>query len=77
MDNEGVIRGDNVKWFSLYIKLYYWKLRLLLQLSLMLCGCNWSVRTNFGHEFHMPEQEKMSISTCARKHVICELPLKE
>jgi hypothetical protein len=23
MDNEGVIRGDNVKWFSLYIKLYY------------------------------------------------------
>jgi hypothetical protein len=32
---------------------------------------------NFGHEFHIPKQEKISISTCVRKHLICELQLKE
>jgi hypothetical protein len=28
--------------------------------------CNWNFRTNFGHEFHIPKQEKMSISACVR-----------
>jgi hypothetical protein len=39
--------------------------------------CNWKVRTNSGHECHIPKQEKISISTCVRKHLICELQLKE
>jgi hypothetical protein len=35
------------------------------------------VQTNFGHEFQIPKQEKMSTSTCVWKHLICELQLKE
>jgi hypothetical protein len=35
------------------------------------------VRTNFGHQFHTPKQEQVSISTCVRKILICELVLKE
>jgi hypothetical protein len=33
------------------------------------------VRTNFGHEFHIPKQ-KISILRCVRKHLIYELYLK-
>jgi hypothetical protein len=29
--------------------------------------------TNFGHEFHIPKQEKMPTSTCARKYLIYDL----
>jgi hypothetical protein len=36
-------------------------------------GCNWELRTYFGHGFHIPKQEKMSILTCVRKHIICKL----
>jgi hypothetical protein len=39
--------------------------------------CNRKVQTNFGHEFHIPKQEKMFISACVWKHLICELSLKE
>jgi hypothetical protein len=39
--------------------------------------CNWEVKTNFGDKFHILKQEKMSISTCVWKHLICELSLKE
>jgi hypothetical protein len=34
-------------------------------------GCNWKVRTNFGHEIHIPKQEKLSISTYVRKDLMC------
>jgi hypothetical protein len=34
-------------------------------------GVTWKVRTNFGYEFHIPEQEKVRESV--RKHLICEL----
>jgi hypothetical protein len=40
-------------------------------------GSNWKLRTHFGHEFHIPKQEKISISTCVRKHLISEFWLKE
>jgi hypothetical protein len=40
-------------------------------------GCNWKVQTNFEHEFQIPKQEKMSISTCVQKHLTCELLPKE
>jgi hypothetical protein len=33
----------------------------------------WKVYTDFGHKFHVPKQEKMSILTCVQKHLICEL----
>jgi hypothetical protein len=46
-------------------------------LTRLYTGCNWKVRTNFGHEFHIPEQEKMSTTTCVRKYLICDLSLKE
>jgi hypothetical protein len=39
--------------------------------------CNWKVKANFRHKLHLPKQEKMSISTCVRKCLICELQLKE
>jgi hypothetical protein len=32
--------------------------------------CNWRVQTNFGHKFHIPKQEKMSILTCVQEHLI-------
>jgi hypothetical protein len=32
--------------------------------------CNTKVWTNLGYEFHIPKQEKMSMSTCAKKHFI-------
>jgi hypothetical protein len=35
------------------------------------------VRPNFGHEFLISKQENISISTSVRKHLICELQLKE
>jgi hypothetical protein len=31
--------------------------------------CNWKLRTNFGHEFHIPKQEKNCILICARKRL--------
>jgi hypothetical protein len=35
------------------------------------------VRTNFGHEFHIPKQDKLFISACDWKHLICELLIAE
>jgi hypothetical protein len=32
--------------------------------------CNWKVWTNFGHEFHIPKQKNMFISTRVWKHSI-------
>jgi hypothetical protein len=40
-------------------------------------GCKWKMRENFGHEFHIPKQEKISISRCVRKHLMSELYLEE
>jgi hypothetical protein len=37
---------------------------------------NWKVRTKFGYEYHIPKQERISISTCSRKQLISELELK-
>jgi hypothetical protein len=39
--------------------------------------CKWNVQTNSGHELQIPKQEKISMWTCVRKHLICELWLKE
>jgi hypothetical protein len=33
-------------------------------------------RRNFGHEFRIPKQGTMPVSTCVRKHLISELQLK-
>jgi hypothetical protein len=30
------------------------------------------VQTNFGHKFHIPKHENISISTRVQKHFICE-----
>jgi hypothetical protein len=35
--------------------------------------CNWKVRTNFGQEFHIPKQYKISVTTRVQKYLICEL----
>jgi hypothetical protein len=43
----------------------------------MYTKCNWKVRKNFGHEFHIPKQEKISIWTCIPKHLVSELKLNE
>jgi hypothetical protein len=39
--------------------------------------CKWKVQTNFVHDFHIPKQEKLPMSTWVPKHSICELQLKE
>jgi hypothetical protein len=39
--------------------------------------CNWKLQNNFGHRFHIPKREKMSISTCVQKRLIGELQLTE
>jgi hypothetical protein len=40
-------------------------------------GCNWKVRKQFGHEFHIQNNEgKISTSACVQKHLICVLYLK-
>jgi hypothetical protein len=40
-------------------------------------GCNGNVWINFGHEFRIPEQVKMSVTPCVRKHSVYESELKE
>jgi hypothetical protein len=56
-----------------YIRLYIHGLFKGLVSNCDYTGCKCKVRTNFGHVLHIPKQETMSISTCARKHLTCEL----
>jgi hypothetical protein len=58
-----------------HMKLLNIEFSILNQMAYIECNCK--VGTNFGQHFHTPKQERMSTSTCIRKHLICELQLKE
>jgi hypothetical protein len=56
LDNISLSSSECHRWLS--------KMEIECPVLIIFCrytGCNWKVQMNFGYEFHIPKQEKVSI----------------